>query len=92
MKPLVWEEGAADDLESIGDWIARDSPRAALRVVESIVRSAQLLSTFPELGRAVDGTDVREFVLTRYPYILVYENASDAVRIRAVFHHRQQRR
>ena len=35
---------------------------------------------------------VREFILTRYPYVLVYEILDEEVRILAVFHHRQQRR
>ncbi len=35
---------------------------------------------------------MREFILTRYPYTLVYENLDDEVRVLAVFHHRQQRR
>ena len=91
MKPLAWDDRALSDLEAITDYIARDNPHAARRVIEYIKRAATLLETSPRLGRIVE-PNLHEFVLTKYPYILVYENAPDEVRILAVFHHRQQRR
>lgn len=92
MKPLAWDDRALSDLDSIANYIASDNPYAAKRVVEYIKRVATLLETSPSLGRVVEAPNLHEFVLTKYPYILVYENTSDEVRILAVFHHRQQRR
>lgn len=66
MKRLVWDGRALDELDSIADYIARDSPRAAHRVVAYIRNAATLLETSPELGRAIPEEGVREFVLTRY--------------------------
>jgi plasmid stabilization system protein ParE len=60
-------------------------------VIEYIRTAALSLETSPELGRAVED-GMREFVLTRYRYVLVYEVESDAVRVLAVFHHAQKRR
>ena len=91
MKRLVWDGRALDDLDSIAAYIAGDSPRAAARVVAYIKNAALSLETSPELGLASPERGVREFILTRYPYILVYEIADDEVRILAVFHHRQLR-
>ncbi|MCR6646215.1 MAG: type II toxin-antitoxin system RelE/ParE family toxin [Terricaulis sp.] len=58
----------------------------------SNISAARSLETSPSLGKATSKTGVREFVLTRYPYLLAYELAGDEIRILAVFHHRQRRR
>jgi addiction module RelE/StbE family toxin len=92
VKRLAWDDRALDELDFIADYIARDNPRAARRVVEYIRNAATLLESSPELGRAIAEEGVREFILTRYPYILVYENLETEVRVLAVFHHSQQRR
>ncbi|WP_414731506.1 type II toxin-antitoxin system RelE/ParE family toxin [Vitreimonas sp.] len=47
---VVWDDGALDDLESIGAFIARDNPRTARRIVEFLRDKASLLATFPYLG------------------------------------------
>jgi len=89
---VVWDDRALDDLDAIANYIAADSPRAAIRVVEYIRKAALSLETSPELGVASPELGLREFILTRFPYILVYEIVDDEVRILAVFHHRQRRR
>jgi toxin ParE1/3/4 len=91
MKRVIWDERAVQELKAVATYIANDSPRSAKRVTEYLRDRALLLETSPELGRAVgDGT--RELVLSRYPYVLVYEIAGDEVHIVALFHHRQNRR
>ncbi len=92
MKRLVWDDRALGDLDAISSYIAADSPRSAVRVVEYIRKAALSLEISPELGLACPEPGLREFILTRYPYILVYEIVADEVRILALFHHRQQRR
>ncbi len=89
---LAWDGRALDDLEAIADYIAQDNPRAAARVVDYIRDAAARLQVLPQLGPETPEPGVREFVLTRYPYILVYEPAEGEIRILAVFHHRQARR
>ncbi len=92
MKRLVWDDRALDDLDAIALYIAKDSPRAAERVVTYMREAALSLEVWPELGREVSGEGVREFILTRYPYLLVYEIVGGEVHILAAFHHRQHRR
>lgn len=92
MNRTVWDDRALDDLSDIADYIAADSPRSAIRVVEYIRRAARALEASPELGFTCPEPGMREFILTRYPYILVCEIADDEVRILAVFHHRRKRR
>ncbi len=82
---VVWDEDALSDLETIGAFIAQDSPSAARRV-------ARLLETSPHLGRPAMGREgVRELTISRYPYVLVYEIANEELRILAVVHQAQNR-
>lgn len=58
---------AADDLEQISDYIARDRPETARRIALHIIQSVDALDTFPNRGRPgrVEGT--RELVLAPLP-------------------------
>ena len=53
---------------------------------ESEIRYAtDLLLDQPEIGTFV-GPDIRNFILTRFPFILYYSAMSDVLRIEAVAH------
>jgi toxin ParE1/3/4 len=74
------------DLEAIVDYIAAESPRAALALWDEIERQVKRLAVHPHSGRTgrVDGT--RELVVNRTPYIVGYRISEDAVFILRVLH------
>lgn len=81
-----WTLPALADLDDIQDFVGRDSPATAFRLVGEIFdRTERLLSTQPRSGRRgrVDGTF--ELVVTNTPYIVVYRVQSE-VQILAVVH------
>ncbi len=87
---FIWSRKAARDLESIREYIARDSPEAAKKVVLAIVSFVERqLSEFPESGRPgrVEGT--LELVIPKLPYIIPYRLEGDRIEIARVYH--QQR-
>jgi plasmid stabilization system protein ParE len=51
-----WTTDAADDLERICDYIARDRPDFARRVAQSVVERIGSLETFPRLGALAAST------------------------------------
>lgn len=69
---IVWLPVARDNLNAAIEWIADDSPSAALTQLDEIEQQVELLASFPDMGRAgrVDGT--RELVIARTPFILIY--------------------
>lgn len=83
---IEWKQSALADMVEIREWIANDNQESALRVIRRIRSEVELLRHNPYLGRLgrIEGT--RELIVSRYPYILVYEVLSDAVTILAVFH------
>ncbi|MDZ7905992.1 MAG: type II toxin-antitoxin system RelE/ParE family toxin [Cypionkella sp.] len=86
MISLVIAAPAARDLAAIIDYIAADNPDAAQRVFSSIVKSAETLPQFPNLGRTGRHTGTRELSVAGLPYVIVYQVGADVVTIVAIFH------
>ena len=80
---IVWTESAIQDLEEIADYIARDSPGNARRVLARIRERVHALRTLPDRGRIVpELLDIgikswRELVLR--PHRMVYRVAGNKV-------------
>ena len=82
-----WSLPAAEDLERICEWIARDNPEAARRVAQTIHDGCGSLKKFPNLGRAsrrVAGR--RELTFPPLPYLVVYQVMPKTVEISRIFH------
>jgi len=80
-----WTTQAADDLEAIYDFIARDSPQYAQLIVQGILAAVGTLEQFPLLGRAVperQHAELRELI--KPPYRIVYR-VGEIIHILTIF-------
>lgn len=77
---------ALANLDAEADYISRDSPAAAERLVAAIEDGLELLARHPAMGRPgrVEGT--RELVIPGTPYIIPYRVRADRVEVLRVFH------
>ena len=84
---IEWSPEATEDLESIAEYIARDSEFYARAVVSKILITSRSISEQPFIGRIVpelaDETIRERFV---YSYRLIYKISSDVITIVAVIH------
>lgn len=82
---------AIADLDGIWDFIAKDSPPAADRVIDELNERFVLLSMNPEIGERqpslADGTYRR---LTHRNYVIYYRPMDDAIVLVRVLHGAQQ--
>jgi addiction module RelE/StbE family toxin len=83
---VVWTAPAARDLEAIGDYIARENPTAAQRIIGRILARTQTLASHPYLGRPGRVANTRELVVISTPFIVAYRVVGDRTEILAVFH------
>lgn len=74
------------DLAEIHDYIAKENPQAARRVVSIIRKAAQTLQQDPLVGRAGRITGTRELTIGRFPFMLAYRVDADEVQILSVIH------
>ena len=87
---LEWSEEALEDIESIANYIEKDSPTYAKSVVSKLFEKAELLQKFSELGRKVpemNNPQIREIFV--YSYRLIYKIERTKILFIAVAHGRR---
>lgn len=88
--PVVWSQPALEDIDAIAEYIHRDSPYHAKRVVEEILSLATSIGESPLIGRVVPELKddaVRERFI--YSYRVVYEIRPTQIDVIAVIHGRR---
>ncbi|OEC94360.1 MULTISPECIES: type II toxin-antitoxin system RelE/ParE family toxin [Rhizobium] len=88
-KRIRWTLRALRRLDQIGEYIQKDDPDAAARVVARIVSAVDMLAEFPATGRAGRIKGTREVVLADIPYIIPYRVGQD-IEIPTVMHAHQR--
>lgn len=81
-----WTRPALRDLEGIGDYVARDNPAAAARLIDRIFEQTAALAANAYRGRVGRAPDTRELVVASTPFIVPYRIRGDDIEILAVFH------
>jgi toxin ParE1/3/4 len=87
---LAWTARARRARTAAIDYIAQDSPQAALAQLGAIEQQIKSLPDHPALGRPGRVAGTRELVINRTPFILVYRIEDDAIRILHFLHGGQQ--
>ena len=87
--PLKFHPDARIDALEAYDWYAERSQEAADAFQEEIQDAGRAIREFPERWATyVLGT--RQYVLKRFPFVLVYRIAADRIEIVAVAHGRRR--
>jgi plasmid stabilization system protein ParE len=88
VRRIRWTARALQNVESIREFIAPESPNAARLVVARLVAATERLATLPESGRIVpeyDDPSLRELI--QRPYRIVYRLVgADELHIITVYH------
>jgi len=91
---LRYSARARSQLFAIQEYLNERNPDAATRVGAAICEAAEFLRYFPYAGRPGQSQGTREWIVRRFPYILVYEvkpGEEDEIMILGVFHCAQSR-
>lgn len=83
---VFWTSPAEHDLDGHCAYYEERDPEYAERLEAAILAAAGTLETLPYLGRLGVRPDTRELVLSKYPYIIVYEILGERVNILRVWH------
>jgi toxin ParE1/3/4 len=83
---IVWADSARLDFDKAIAFTKTEGPKGARRIGDRIVEAVALLEQFPELAQASRHRGLRQLVVARTPYIVVYRIHEDRVEIRAVIH------
>jgi toxin ParE1/3/4 len=77
---------AERDLQGLHEHIARESPAAARRVVDHLLRAAERLQSFPRICRTGRVAGTREFIASIGPNVLVYRLRGEQIDVLRVLH------
>ncbi|MEX5581452.1 type II toxin-antitoxin system RelE/ParE family toxin [Pseudomonas lurida] len=92
MPNIALTDKADSDLESIHEYYeSRVGIEAADSVVAQIIEALEQLETFTGLGRPSQSPDVRELILSKFPFIAPYRLAHGEVQILRILHQRTER-
>ena len=86
MDKVIWTDAAIQDLNDIGDYIARDSEKYAQITVHYLFDSADILETHPLIGKVIPefkDKNIRELVRGNYRmvYQIINENRIDILTV-----------
>ena len=87
MAEVRWTPQAADDLESITEFISQDSPHYARLFATDVVEAVEQVANFPNLGRIVPERNdplIREILLGSYR--IVYRLRAELVELLTIHH------
>lgn len=90
-REVVWTLRATADLESIVEYIFRDSEFYATAVARELIAAARSLTTFAERGRMVpeyEEPTVREIIVRRYR--LIYRVKPERIEVLRIIYGAQQ--
>jgi toxin ParE1/3/4 len=88
MAKISWSNLALDDLRSIYDYVAQDSPKYADRLIDKVIERVDALEQHPMIGRKVpefDDEAIRELVEGNYRIIYRVE-PNDNIGISRIHH------
>jgi toxin ParE1/3/4 len=83
---IRWVLLALSDLEEAADFISKDNPGAARKLVRRIWETSKLLAEHPDAGRAGRVPGTRELIIGGTPFILPYRVKDNTVQILRVLH------
>ncbi|MCL2752014.1 MAG: type II toxin-antitoxin system RelE/ParE family toxin [Firmicutes bacterium] len=88
-KSPVFLKEALEDIDGIYDYIAADSPIAALEVTDRILKHIEQLIEFPKSGKLYPDEKLKDYqfrTLTEPPYLIFYRLIDQTVTIYRVLH------
>jgi toxin ParE1/3/4 len=89
---IVLTDKAQSDLDSIHEhYLSAIGMDGANDVVISILETLRQLQRFPGSGRPSVAPDIRELVLTRYPFVAPYRLIHGQLQVLRILHQRSER-
>ncbi len=82
---------AQADLQRIYDYVSKDNPAEASRLIARLIERARSLGETPGEGRATDEPNARVIVVPRLRYFIFYTVEGDEVQITHIRHTSRRR-
>ena len=88
---VEWLRAALRNLDDEAAYIAEENPKAAHEFVQAILSGLEQVAAFPAMGKEGRVPGTREWVVSRWPYIVPYRIREGRLQVMRIFHTRRQR-
>jgi len=89
MPSVIFHEAALDELEQAATWYEQNSPELGDGFFAEIEHAVRCIRDNPEAWPAYI-RETRQFILSRFPFSVVYRNRGNVTEVVAVRHHRRR--
>jgi len=86
IKTIKWTPEAKISLNDSAEYIKKDNPFIARKLVKYIKISVQRLKEYPYIGYKGRVFGTREFKVSNYPYVVVYRVENKKIEIIQILH------
>ena len=86
MKPVIIHSQARVELDKAIAFYEKQQAGLGLDLQTTVERAIGRIQQHPQLGAPYKTTDVRQYVIRRFPYIIFYAELEEAIWIVAVAH------
>ena len=83
---IRWLRLALNDLDEIAEYISKDNPEIATKLIQLIWNKVQLLKDHPHIGRPGRVENTKELYIESTPFIIPYRVINKNIEILRVFH------
>lgn len=85
-----WLKAALQNLDDEAAYIAQENPKAAHEFVQAVRAGLEHLAEFPAMGREGRVAGTREWIMSRWPYLVPYRIRDGRLQVLRLFHMRRQ--
>ena len=83
---IKWLRLALDDIEDIAEYISKDNPKIAQKIVQLIYENVYNLIDHPNIGRTGRVKETRELYINGTPFTIPYRIKNNYIEILRVLH------
>lgn len=90
MKPVVFRPDAEAEFSDAVIRYEEERAGRGVRFRDAVHAARDLIAANPGIGGRVRRTNCRRYILTGFPYSVIYTEGADTIEIVAVAHHRRR--
>ena len=89
---VAYEPEASEELDEATEYAARasGSRETGFRLLEEVAAAERSIAELPHAWPPVGRRGIRRFILSVFPYQIIYRVEGEVIRIYAVAHHKQR--
>jgi toxin ParE1/3/4 len=84
---VIWTKKSLDAMDAIYEYVSNDNQILAKKIIARIFATVEItINNFPHIGRTGSNFRTREYVMSEYPYVIIYSVKNSCLHILKIIH------